>query len=157
MNPLDRSIPLVDLVLRYGRGECDLKSVDIEMRRQEQRFRVTLRAGNTSILVPGYREIPDDDATWNRYVIGDFYDFLDHTHAVMHGMFVSDCCHVLLDGGYCVRATARAWGQIYADWANRAQWLGQSDWSYVPFYTGHISDEFNAWLDAFYEFLQKRD
>jgi hypothetical protein len=128
------------------------------MRKQEQLFRVTLRAGNTSRPLSGYREIPDsDEAAWDRYVIGDFYDFLDHTHAVMHGMFVSDHCHVLLDGGYCVGATARAWGQIYSDWANRAHWLGRSDWSYVPFYSGSISDEFNEWMDAFYEFLQKRD
>lgn len=153
---LDTSRPLVRLVLRYGRGDCDPRIVDAELKRHEQAFGVELRAGDTSRPIKGYIEIPEtDESVWAQYVSGDFFRFLDATHAVMHGLFVSDHCHVLLGGKYAMDATARAWGQIYADWANRAAWLGEREWTYVPFYSGSICDEFEEWMDSFYDFLQK--
>ena len=156
MTALDRSIPLVDLVFKYAAGRCSYYAVDAELRKQESAFCVELRAGDTGEDIPGYTEIPGGGPIWTKYVTGDFYDFLDRTHAVMHGMFVSDLCHVLVGGRYRVTATARAWGQIYAEWANSRSWLGQSDWDYALFYTGAISEEFGLWSDAFYSFLRRR-
>jgi len=158
MGPLDISRPLVKLVLEYGKGECDIQLVDAELKKHERVHGVELRAGDTSMAITGYSSIPElDGAVWDQYVTGDFYRFLDETHAVMHGMFVSDSCHVLLGGKYTLTASARAWGQIYAEWANRVNWLGSRNWTYAPLYTGSISKEVDEWMESFYDFLKNRD
>src|SRR5262249_12376788 len=71
---------------------------------------------------------------WDVFVLDRYYGFLSDTHLILCSLRYSDSYDIIFANRYSFQATARAWGAMYADWANRVAWQGSSRWDYCDFY-----------------------
>jgi hypothetical protein len=94
--------------------------------------------------------LPEDEALWDRFVRERYYGFLSDTDLVLCTSCYSGRYDIVFSKRYSFQATARAWGAMYADWANRVAWQGSRCWGYCEFYGySHLYvDGGEAWEDA---------
>jgi hypothetical protein len=101
-------------------------------------------------------DLPDDDATWDLFIHQRYYGFLSDTHLVLGATCFSDRFDTIFSNRYSLQATARAWGAMYAEWANRVAWQGSRRWDYCCFcsYAHLFVDGGEAWEDAAYKVIE---
>ncbi len=74
--------------------------------------------------------------------------FLSRTWALLWASHPDDC-DLSVDDTYFVHATARAYGALYARWANNTTWLGLQGWEYTHFYYSMgLTEDFYQWLQT---------
>jgi len=98
--------------------------------------------------MPNVREIPEEESFWERWVYTNYFAFLSETNLVFQTSRFVDEYDVVVGGKYVLCATARAYGQLYAEWANSVSWLKKSDWTYIDFYGGSLTDDYWDWAEA---------
>jgi len=98
--------------------------------------------------MPGVRAIPDEESLWERWVETNYFAFLSETNLVFQTSRFIEEYDVIVGGEYVLRPTARAYGQLYAEWANSVSWLKKSDWTYIDFYGGGLTDDYWDWAEA---------
>jgi hypothetical protein len=100
--------------------------------------------------------IPEDEEIWERHVRQSYYGFLSETHLVLCTIRFSDSYDIVFSNRYSFQATARAWGGMYADWANGIGWQGSRKWDYVGFYgySHTFVDGGEAWEEAAYKVIE---
>jgi hypothetical protein len=100
--------------------------------------------------------LPDDEASWDQFVRQRYFEFLSDTELVLCSLCYSDRYDIVFSNRYSFQATARAWGAMYADWANRIAWQGRRRWNYCDFYAySHFFVEGGeAWEEAAYSVIE---
>jgi hypothetical protein len=167
-SPIERT-PFSELVHSLLRGESTVEQCAELLRDCERRWDLEHVAPGLEVYVedstiktraPGRFAhvigLPDDEALWDRYVRQNYYGFLSDTHLVLSTSCFSDRYDIVFSNRYSFQATARAWGAMYADWANRVAWQGSRRWGYCEFYAySHFYVEGGkAWEEAAYKVIE---
>lgn len=76
------------------------------------------------------------------------FPFLTRTWALLWSRN-PEAIDLVLDQRYFLDGTMRGTAHFYAEWANKAEWLGLTNWRYTTFYLGQgLTEEFCEWLDV---------
>lgn len=165
---LDRSVPFVNQVFSFMQGEVSAEACIQTLRLYEQKWDVEHVAPQFDVYVEDYEirtrsperyshiiGLKDEDGLWEKYVVEQYYGFLSETHLVLDTTRYSGNYDIILSDKYSFQATARAWGGMYAVWANQIVWLERSDWTYLDFYAylAHQIDGFSEWAEAVYNII----
>ncbi len=168
MLKLDRSAPFVSQVFSFMQGEASVESCIQILRQHEQKWNVEHIAPQLDVYVEGDEirvkspkqhshiiGLKDENGLWEEYVLKRYYGFLSETHLVLETMQYSDNYDIILSDTYSFQATARAWGGMYADWANKNNWFGRHAWTYVDFYISLVDqiEDFDKWSEAVYNII----
>jgi hypothetical protein len=136
--------------LRGYEKKWDLQHVAPPLEVYVEDFTIKTRSPERFSHVVG---LPEDEALWQEYVFERYYGFLSDTHLVLDTTAYSDDYDIIFSNKYSFQATARGWGGMYAEWANRTRWQGREDWDYVHFYANWLFkqvEDYKRWADAAY-------
>jgi hypothetical protein len=142
-------------ILRQHERKWDLEHVAPALETYVEDWTIKTRSPASFAHVVG---IPEDEAVWDEFVRQRYYGFLSETHLVLGTTRFSDCYDIVFSNRYSFQATARGWGGMYSDWANRVGWLGRRDWKYVDFYGySHLFvPGGEPWEEAVYEVVEHK-
>lgn len=142
-------------LLRQCERKWDVEHIAPELEVYVEDLTIKTRAPARFAHVVG---LPDDEGLWDSYVCQNYYGFLSDTHLILCTTAYSDHYDIIFSNQYSLQATARAWGGMYADWANRIAWQGSQRWNYCDFYAyAHFFVEGGeAWEEAVYKVIKHK-
>jgi hypothetical protein len=165
---LDPSVPFVNQIFSFMQGKVSAEVCIQTLQQYEQKWNVEHVAPQLDVYVENYVirtrspekyshivGLNNENGLWEKHVVEQYYGFLSETHLVLDTMRYSDTYDVILSNKYSLQATARAWGDMYAVWANQSDWLGRSAWTYLDFYANlaYQIDAFSEWAEAVYNIV----
>lgn len=169
---LDRSNEVVNEIFRYMDGETSLDACIGLIAQYEQKWdllhiaptlemRPRAEASGSETITPAEWKhivnIPDEaEDLWQTFVFQRYFGFLTDTNLVFQSMAYDASFSLIFSNTHCLDATARAWGAIYAEWANQVKWFDKDDWEYAHFTATDIASDYWDWADTALEIIRAK-